>query len=432
VFKFNNLSSLQIFQLLRYSTFLLISIGFAKLHLAQTHIGQFETFLMVSGMLSFFWVSGIINSMLAIYPKKSSEQQGELLFNTFLSLVIAGLLVGALLLAFSGSLMSFLHRDGGPMRLIALYIGLNCPSFLVEYILFLNNRRNEIMVYGMLMLVITLPLAVLPVVLGYPIEYAMWGLIFASALKLVYAFILLSRYSVFNFNAGIQLESIKLSMPLILSIFVSGSAEYIDGIIVKSKFDNVFFAVYRYGAKELPVLLIIANTLSSAMIPAVAANLENGLKEIKEKSLKLMHFFFPLTMVLLIISPWLYRFVFSESFVYSALIFNIYLLLIIPRVLFPQTILTGAGKPQFLLISSILEIIINVTLSVYLAGIIGLPGIAVGTFVAYTFDKLFLMAVNYFVYGIPPSQYVKLTPYVVYVILTFVCFVFGFAAWKNL
>ena len=83
MFNFNKLASLQIFQLLRYSAFVLIGIGFAKLHLTQTDIGRFETFIMISGMVSFFWVGGIINSTLALYPNKSeAEKKVRLIFRS--------------------------------------------------------------------------------------------------------------------------------------------------------------------------------------------------------------------------------------------------------------------------------------------------------------------------------------------------------------
>ena len=260
----------------------------------------------------------------------------------------------------------------------------------------------------------------------HTVQYSMYGLIVVAAMKLVLSLVLLIKYATLKVNLNLQVTSLKLSAPLIASIFVSGSAEYVDGVIVKSKFDNVFFAIYRYGAKELPVLLIIANTFSTAMIPAIAANLEDGLMELKAKSARMMHFFFPVSIALMMVSPYIYRYGFNESFTYSAVIFNIYLLLIIPRVLFPQTILTGMQQTNFLLISSILEIIINVSLSIYLAGKIGLAGIAVGTFVAYLFDKVFLVLVNYFFFGINPIKYVQLIPYFVYTVLTFVSFFFSY------
>jgi O-antigen/teichoic acid export membrane protein len=270
----------------------------------------------------------------------------------------------------------------------------------------------------------------LPVLLHYPITCPLYGLIGLASLKLLFCLWLLKRYAVFKLNTALQLQAFKLSAPIFLSLLVSGSAEYTDGMIIKAKFDNWAFAIYRYGARELPVLYIVANTLSSAMIPSIAANLEEGLHELKQRSARLMHIFFPLTIVLMLSSYFIYKYVFSESFIYSAVIFNVYLLLIIPRVLFPQTILTGLHQTSFLLLSAIIEIILNISCSIYLAGKMGLPGVAFGTFIAYSFDKIFLMSVNYFFYNIRPSKYVNLIPYFVYVILTLVSFIMGFFIMK--
>ncbi len=432
MFKLSNLSSLQLFQLIRYGIFIWIGICFAKLKLPQSVIGQFETFILVSGMVSFFWVSGIINSMLSVYPKKNEEEKKAVLFNTFVSLFMFSAVAGVLLMVFSGNLLSFLDKqsEGNLVPLSVVYLLLNNPSFISEYVLFLNNKRKEMLLYGLVISLVSVTVAIVPVLLNYPIEYSMYGLIAAALARMLFAVFLLQRFASFQFSLQFQADSFKLSLPLIFSIFVSGSAEYIDGLIVKAKFNDMFFAVYRYGAKELPVLLIIANTFSTGMIPAIAANLDDGLKELKKKSGRLMHFFFPLTMVLMFLSPLIYRYVFSESFVYSAVIFNIYLLLVIPRVLFPQTILTGIQQTKYLLVSSVIEIVLNVSLSVYLAGKIGLPGIAVGTFVAYTFDKLFLIGIGYFVYDIKPSAYIRGIPFFVYSVCTLVAFAFSHYLFK--
>lgn len=424
MFKFSNLSSLQLFQLIRYGTFVLIGICFAKLQLSQSVIGQFETFILISGMVSFFWVSGIINSMLSIYPKKNEVEKKAVLFNTFVSLVSISAVAGVILLMFSQSLLSFLDKqsDGNLVQLAVVYLLLNNPSFIIEYILFLNEKQKEIVVYGTVTAFVSIAAAILPALLDYPIEYSIYGLIAVALCRILFSVFLLNKFASFHFNIQLQITNLKLSLPLILSIFVSGSAEYIDGLIVKAKFNDMFFALYRYGAKELPVLLIIANTFSTGMIPVIADNLEKGLKELKEKSTRLMHVFFPLTMVLMLFSPVVYRYVFSESFVYSSIIFNIYLLLIIPRVLFPQTILTGMQHTRYLLVSALLEIVLNVSLSIYLANKIGLPGIAAGTFVAYCFDKLFLIGINYFVYGIKPSAYIKGILFLLYSMATIFAF----------
>ncbi len=242
---------------------------------------------------------------------------------------------------------------------------------------------------------------------------------------------LLGKHATFKVDFALLKTHLILALPIMLTLLVSGSAEYIDGLIVNARFHGSFFAVYRYGAKELPILLIVANTFSTAMIPAIAANLPQGLEELKRKSTRLMHLFFPVTMVLLVISPFLYYHVFSENFVYSSLIFNVYLLLVIPRMLFPQTILMGLQHSQYQLISAGIEIVLNVSLSLWLSSIIGLPGIAAGTLLAYCVDKAFMIAVNRWKYGIRPLQYIHLKVFVIYTMATLGAFALGFRLFQS-
>lgn len=423
-----SLFSLQVFQLLRYGTFILAGVGFTKLGLSAGQIGRFETVLLLSGMLSFFWVSGIINALLSVYPKYNEEEKRTSLFNTFLLLTGLSLAAAAVLYIFKAPILGLIDKDGDRayFQLALIYIICNCPSFINEYILFLNNKKWELLCYGISTVILTLAFTVIPVAFGYGVEYAIYGIITVAILKLLFSLVLLGIFGKFKLDTAILLKGITLALPLMLSIFVSGSAEYIDGIIVKARFDNVGFAVYRYGAKELPILLIIANTFSTAMIPALAANLGEGIQQLKQRSTQLMHLFFPLSMVLMLASPYLYQYAFNDNFMYSAFIFNIYLLLIIPRVLFPQTILTATQHSKWLVASSILEIIINVGLSLYLSTVMGLAGIAFGTFIAYLIDKLFLMAVSYKVLGIKPQQYINLPIFAFYNILLVAAFGLGY------
>jgi O-antigen/teichoic acid export membrane protein len=84
---------------------------------------------------------------------------------------------------------------------------------------------------------------------------------------------------------------------LILATFLSGSAQFVDGFIVTSYFDEETFAVFRYGARELPLAMLLANALSNAMLPDFAQreNLTQNLRQLKENVSRLMHFLFPLT-----------------------------------------------------------------------------------------------------------------------------------------
>ena len=83
--KLSSLSGLQLFQLLRYGALLLLGIGFAQLGMPPEVIATFETFMLFSGLLSFFWVSGLINTLMSLHHKAGEEDQSILLFQFFYS-----------------------------------------------------------------------------------------------------------------------------------------------------------------------------------------------------------------------------------------------------------------------------------------------------------------------------------------------------------
>ncbi len=81
---------------------------------------------------------------------------------------------------------------------------------------------------------------------------------------------------------------------------------------------------------------------------------------------------------------------FNPGFQKSADIFLIYSLLIVPRLVFPQTIIVGRKKTHISLISAILELAFNIPLSLLMIKWgYGLVGVALSTFIVYTIGKMF-------------------------------------------
>ena len=115
------------------------------------------------------------------------------------------------------------------------------------------------------------------------------------------------------------------------------------------KMDDEQFMIFSYGAKELPVILLMAGALSTVSSGQIAKSLKNGadagaLTKLKNESIKLMHLFFIPSMLLFFFSDEIFGFVFNKTFGESGPVFNIYLLLVIPRLLFPQAVLRGHLK----------------------------------------------------------------------------------------
>ncbi len=435
----NNITGLQIFQLLRFGTFILISIVFTKSHLTTADIGIYETLLFIAGIASFFWVTGLIQSFLPLYKnnqtfserdnkvirgcsvQRGTEKSPEI-FNAFLLLSLFSFLAFLFVLFCKKYISQVLISTSEIpyFNLLLWYIFLSNPTYLIEYIYLLNNKVQSIIKYGLLSFLLQFILVACPIMLGYGIEYGLYGLIIISVFRLIWLFILLRKYALFIVSIKFIKEHISLGYPLILSALLSGSAQYIDAFLVANKFGDATFAIFRYGAREFPIVLLLANAFSNAMIPefALEKKLKNTLLLIKQRSARLMHLLFPVTIAFLLLSNWLFPIVFNENFTASAQVFNIYLLLIISRLVFPQTILIGLKRTKIILLASFLEIIVNVTLSIVFINYWGFVGVAIATVVAYFFEKIVLIFFSYFSLRIKPEQYIPVSTHLFYSALT--------------
>jgi len=74
--------------------------------------------------------------------------------------------------------------------------------------------------------------------------------------------------------------------------------------------------VFRYGAKEFPLVLMLANGLNAALLSEFSTRekMKESIEKIRVKSKSLMHFLFPATMVMMLIARWLYPIMFRQDF----------------------------------------------------------------------------------------------------------------------
>jgi O-antigen/teichoic acid export membrane protein len=222
-------------------------------------------------------------------------------------------------------------------------------------------------------------------------------------------------------------EHLYLATPLILTTLISGSAQYTDGVIVSAVYrDPGQFAWFRYGAKEFPLVLMLANGLSNAMLPefSTRSRMKESLAKIKVKSKKLMHLLFPITMVIMLFARWFYPRIFNPDFQRSADVFLIYSLLIIPRLVFPQTIVVGRKKTQITLIAALIELGLNIPLSLLMIKWgYNIVGVVLSTFIVYSISRMFLVGYVWIKMKIKPSEYIPLKVYGLYCLLISILFI---------
>jgi O-antigen/teichoic acid export membrane protein len=432
----DNISGLQLFQLMRFVVFFIVSIVFTKGHLTRAEIGSWEMFMFIAGLITFFWVTGIIQSLLPLYHRNrtyrktgdNGTEKSPEIFNAFLLLCFFSLLVFALGHGIKYNFSVFKYSGNVPyLNLLLLYVLLSSPVCLIEYIYLLNNRSYRIFQYGLYTFSAQLILIILPVVMGKGILWSVYGLLAVTAVRWIWLIILLVRYTEMKISAEFMKEHLYLGLPLVLTSLISGSAQYIDGIIVSAVYrDPGMFAWFRYGAKEFPLVLMLANGLSNAMLPefSTRSRMKDALARIKQKSKSLMHICFPATMLIMLFARWLYPRMFTPEFQKSADIFLIYSLLVIPRLLFPQTIIVGRKKTHITLAASLLELAFNIPLSLLMIKWgYNIVGVALATFIVYLLGKVFLAGYLWVKMKIKPGEYIPVKLFLIYSALLATLFV---------
>jgi len=421
----NNVTGLQTINILRFLTFLIVSIVFTKIGLSKEQIGLFEVSLFIASAASFFWVNGLIQAFLPLFKSNRTFGEKEQLagtkspevFNMYVLLVFFSLVVFLIGLAIKGNFSVFGYKGDVPLLNITLwYLLLSSPANLVEYIYMVQDKNGNTISYGYITSVLQLVASILPVVLGYDIIWSLRGLVVVSVIKNLWLLTLLYNYAEIKYSFSFIKEVLAFSGPIIFSVLVGGSAQYVDGMIVTTNYGADGFAIFRYGQKELPFVIMMAAGLSAAMLVEFnrKEKLNDTLKQLKKKSLRIMHSMYPLSIVLLLFAKPLYKFMFTPEFTRSADVFVIYLLAILSRLMFPQTIVIGLKKGKVLLWTSIFELLGNILLSLYLVDDYGVVGVALATIIVYFVSKVVLIAYNYFRLGINPLDYIPIKWYAFY------------------
>jgi O-antigen/teichoic acid export membrane protein len=152
--------------------------------------------------------------------------------------------------------------------------------------------------------------------------------------------------------------------------------------------------------------------------------MKDSLAKIRKRSENLMHFLFPATMVIMLFARWFYPRLFNPDFMKSADVFLVYSALIIPRLVFPQTIIVGRKKTHITLIAAVLELALNIPLSLLMIKWgYNIVGVVLSTLIVYIVSKLFLIFYLWFKMKIKPAEYIPLRTLTIYSILLTILFV---------
>ncbi|MFI5221740.1 MAG: lipopolysaccharide biosynthesis protein [Bacteroidia bacterium] len=428
-FKLDKFNSLQTFQFLRYGTFFVISILLAKIAMIYqydyglTMLSSYENLMLVSSSLTFFWVGGICNTLIPYYNNADEAKRRKVLFNTFI-LLLAFSMLASITIVILGIIDG---HDQNLYNMFALVVLLNTPTYITDYIFYLREKYKALVIWGVITLAAQILMLCTPLFFRQSLGLAINMLLVLALFKFNYTLILLLRHSTISVNTRMSLDFLQKATPVIFSILIAGSMEYINSYIVRYNFSKEQFAIFRYGARELPIFLIFANSLSNIYSGEISRfnaqnRLDEALSNLKKAGAKLMRWMFPLSIVLLFASPYMFKYLYSDALVDGYKIFNIYLLLIVSRMLFPQTVIMGLMKNRVFYLISTNELIINGLLAFWFVSLFGITGIAYASAIAFMAEKIMLL-IYCRMEGIVWRRFTPIVEYFIYSLILLTAFI---------
>lgn len=368
---------------------LLISIALARSIDDLALVSGYEHWLWVANLFAFAWYMGIGKALLSYYPSVEPGQRSGLISSTWILLQIVGALSFMVVWCLRGQWETLLGLpDLDYWWEAAIMSFLLVGGALLESILVLRMAPARLLVWTIVSYTVLAVWAVYAIVVEQHILLFIHGFLLWHGMRWLYGtFLALSRSLRFTQVGAMA----RYSSLLVLQTLVAGGMAYVDGVIVNYSFDGEQFAIWRYGAKELPITIIFIAGISTAALPTLRSGGASAMDDLRDRLGHLMGWLVPLVMVLMVIAPVAFVYVYGSAYKLSGLLFTTYLLITLSRLLMPQVILQSRLDNGVQVLVALVEVLINIAVSLVLLPYLGMVGIVVGSVVAFMSYKVILI-----------------------------------------
>lgn len=400
---------------MRYSGYFLVSILLVKSSMDISTIGSYEYVWYLASILTSVWLNGIVQSFV-VHSKGGDEAHIKQYFQRF-----------SLLLLFSMSLLFACFYFWGQTWLSWLHFE-SVPAGFYHYLFFhFVLSGSYILVYKYMLL--TRVIAMYVFGLSYVSLYVLAFLtLFWTDYALVDVFILLAWFALpflIFWVIEIQIWSIKKNFKLnwkglsalVLIQWIGYISIWSDGWWVQYYYGiGEWFTYFRYGGREFPLFIILTSSFTTFAIGLVSTKggLNEELSRIRDGSRRFIKGFWPVVFFLMISSTYLFQWVYSPAFISSAVIFDLYIWIVVVRVVFVRSIYMGQEWNRPLVWISLMELMINFIASFYFHMFWGVLGLILATLLAHGIELLVSILYLQYKKGIHWRQYIPAREFVVF------------------
>lgn len=354
--------------------------------------GSFRQVWMLSKALCMEIFSlGIPISIFYFLPKLENYDKKVFIIQTILLLLFLGIGATALIYLTADKIASWFGNKhlADYLRIFSLYPTFFLPTLALEGIAISLNRSRLFSIFTIADRLCLLIIAGITIIFYKSVETLCAVFVIFSCFEFLSVSLLTHRimkgyeYRPRNFEFRKQLF---FSIPLGLSNIINICNIEIDKIIISTFFSVGQFAKYVNGAFEIPMIGIVASSVNSIMMPEyVKLNQKSdyqGILNLWHQTIcKVALFFFPVVAFLFFLSHDVITLLFSNKYEDSVLIFQIYLVAMLPKITWYSSVLISMGHSKVPLYGSSIALIGNVVLNCLFIPLFGFPGPAIATVV---------------------------------------------------
>lgn len=381
--------------------------------LTVEEFGRYREFLLYAGLLSTICAFGINNSLLYFIPSRPHNVRQMVRQATAMTLATSALVVGVTLLAdwiMGGAIL------GDVALPVAIYVLLFVNLDFWEFYWLAQRQPVPVFAYTTGRLVARIVVVVVAATISRDVMPIVWSLIALETARIVGSAIAWHRAGGTldrNANDGAAQEScwreqFHYCLPVGLALILVTLNKSLGNLFVTKTLGVVALAHYAIGTHIQPVIGVLRNSISDAVLPELAA-----LKSTKgEGALELWKRSTIVSMILLtaagvVLFEFAHTFVvtlFSRSYEPAVLIFQIYLLVLVREVFDFGVALRAVNRTAPIVTSSLFAIVLNLLLLVTVLPIWGLPAAALAFVISRWTEGLVLSRSTMRAYNIGVSQ----------------------------
>lgn len=373
--------------------------------LTVEEFGRYREFLLYAGLLTTICAFGINNSLLYFIPSRPNcvrqmvRQATTMTFGT--SVVVVG---GTLLADFlsNGAIL------GGLQLPVAIYVLLFVNLDFWEFYWLSQRRPVPVFAYTTGRLIARILVVVTAASIWRDVMPIVWSLICLEAVRIAGSWISWQRASrgfTQTSDESCWREQFRYCWPVGVALILVTLNKSLGNLFVTKTLGVVALAHYAIGTHIQPVIGVLRNSVSDAVLPELAA-----LKSTKgEAALALWRRSTVVSMILLtaagcVLFEFAHTFVvtlFGPSYQPAVLIFQIYLLVLVREVFDFGVALRAVNKTAPIVTSSLFAILLNLLLLVTVMPIWGLPAAALAFVISRWTEGLVLSRSTMKAYSIP-------------------------------